>query len=184
MIILEKKNGTVMEKYLKRPSTLEMGSSSKKHCVEINLADLPADPGLRTRIWDYHPNVREQVRREYALKGPCQPREHNFRFLPCGDMPRRFNRAWFDRYSTWLEYSIKKEAVYCLCCYLFKPDNGKQGGGDSFIGKGFTNWKNQTSLLQKHDKSIAHQQALRKCLDLMNHNQHIETTINKQTDQT
>ncbi|KAK1591673.1 hypothetical protein Q3G72_011480 [Acer saccharum] len=172
-----------MEKYLKRSSTLEMGSSSKKHCVEINLTDLPADPGLRTRIWDYHPNVREQVRREYAVKGPCQPREHNFRLLPCGDKPRRFNRAWFDRYSTWLEYSIKKEAVYCLCCYLFKPDNGKQGGGDSFVGEGFKNWKNQASLLEKHDNSIAHQQASRKCLDLMTQNQHIETTINKQTDQ-
>ncbi|KAK2635894.1 hypothetical protein Ddye_030686 [Dipteronia dyeriana] len=42
-----------------------MGSSSKKHSAEINLAD----QGLRTRIWDYHPNVREQVRREYALNG-------------------------------------------------------------------------------------------------------------------
>ncbi|TXG70075.1 hypothetical protein EZV62_005010 [Acer yangbiense] len=172
-----------MEKYLKRPLTLEMRSSSKKHCVEINLADLPANPGLRTRIWDYHPNVREQVHTEYALMGPCQPREHNFRLLPCGDKLRRFNRAWFDRYSTWLEYSIKKEAVYCLCCYLFKPDNGKQEDGDSFVGEWFTYWKNQASLLEKHDNSTAHQQPSRKCLDLMNQNQHIETTVNKQIDQ-
>ncbi|KAK0597892.1 hypothetical protein LWI29_029572 [Acer saccharum] len=150
-----------MEKYLKRLSTLKMGSSSKKHCVEINLADLPTDPGLRTRIWDYHPNVREQVRREYALKGPCQPREHNFRVLPCGDKLRRFNHAWFNRYSTWLEYSIKNEAVYCLCCYLFKPDNGKQGGGDSFVGEGLSFapvngggfWKYDSSREKKKKKS-------------------------------
>ncbi|KAK2656303.1 hypothetical protein Ddye_009355, partial [Dipteronia dyeriana] len=61
--------------------------------------------------------------------------------------------------------------------------NGKQGCGDSFVGEGFTNRKNQASLLEKHNKSTAHQQASRKCIDLMNQNQHIEKTINKQTDQ-
>ncbi|KAK0603343.1 hypothetical protein LWI29_003948 [Acer saccharum] len=71
---------------------------------------------------------------------------------------------------------------------LLFPDDLKQGGGDSFVGdsfvgEGFTNWKNQASLLEKHDNSTAHQQASRKCLDLMNQNQHIETTINKQTNQ-
>jgi hypothetical protein len=53
-----------MEKYFKRKSELELppstkrvdNSFSKEDRVEINLADLPSDPGLRPRITDYHPN--------------------------------------------------------------------------------------------------------------------------------
>jgi hypothetical protein len=49
---------TVMEKYFKRKSKLELppstkrvnNSSSKQDRVEINLADLPSDPGLRPRL--------------------------------------------------------------------------------------------------------------------------------------
>jgi hypothetical protein len=77
---------TVMEKYFKRKSELELpppphtkrvdnsssstkrvdnsssstkrvdNSSSKQDRVEINLTDLPSDLGLRPRITDYHPN--------------------------------------------------------------------------------------------------------------------------------
>ncbi|KAJ9545408.1 hypothetical protein OSB04_025115 [Centaurea solstitialis] len=46
--------------------------NSKRSCVntEINLADLPADPGMRIRILDCNPNIRDEVRRSYLLKGP------------------------------------------------------------------------------------------------------------------
>ncbi|KAL6573705.1 hypothetical protein OROHE_002164 [Orobanche hederae] len=88
--------------------------------MEINLPDLPTDPGLRIRILDYNPNIRDEVRRAYLLKGPCQPRSHDFPYTAFGQRSRRFNPAWFDEFSTWLEYSISKNAAYCLCCYLSK----------------------------------------------------------------
>ena len=77
---------TVIEKYFKRKSEVELphstkrvdNSSSKQDQVEINSADLPSDPGLRSRITDYHPNDRDQVRRAYAQRGACQPKEHIF----------------------------------------------------------------------------------------------------------
>ena len=54
---------TVMEKYFKRklelelpPSTKRVDNSSKQDRVEINLADLPFNPGLQPRITNYHPN--------------------------------------------------------------------------------------------------------------------------------
>ena len=55
---------TVMKKYFKRKSELELppstkrvnNSSSKQDRVEINLADLPFNPGLQPRITNYHPN--------------------------------------------------------------------------------------------------------------------------------
>ncbi|KAK2644135.1 hypothetical protein Ddye_019330, partial [Dipteronia dyeriana] len=72
----------------------------------------------------------------YLQKGPCQPREHECPFKPAG---RRFIQSWFDEYKTWLEYNIAKNSAFFLYCYLFKPVNGQQGGGDSFVGKGFSN---------------------------------------------
>jgi hypothetical protein len=59
---------------------------------------------------------------------------------------RRFCPSWFNEFGNWLEYSIEKDAAFCLCCYLFRPDFGKQSGGDTFVTEGFTSWnkKSQT----------------------------------------
>ena len=74
-----------MEKYFKIKLEFESSSSSKgiskdlKECpLEINLDDLPADPELQIRILDYHPNIRDQVRRAYLQQGPYQAKKHNF----------------------------------------------------------------------------------------------------------
>ena len=143
-----------MERYFKRKS-MEKESSNKKeaqdkesakndnkrNCLGINFDELPADPAQRKKIGDYHPNLQDEIRRYYLQKGPCQPREHVFPQRKIGKKMRRFVRGWFDDYKNWLEYSIEKDAAYCLCCYLYRPDVGEQSGGDSFIKEGFTNWK-------------------------------------------
>ncbi|XP_020422138.1 uncharacterized protein LOC109949841 isoform X1 [Prunus persica] len=162
-----------MERYFKRKSTVmesssppnEVVNSSKQACLEINLEDLPLDPGLRTRIWDYHPNVRDQVRRAYLQKGPFQPRNHSFPQRNLSGGPRRFIPAWFDEFPTWLKYSVAKDAAYCFCCYLFKPNTGEQAGSDSFVGKGFSNWKKKSERLQGHvgGPMSAHNQAWSNC---------------------
>ena len=43
----------------------------KRSKVDIDLAKLPSDPGLRTPISEYDPNIRNQVRRAYMKRGPC-----------------------------------------------------------------------------------------------------------------
>jgi hypothetical protein len=45
-----------------------------------------------------------------------------------------------------LEYSIEKDAAYYLYYYLFKPDFINQVGGDSFVTKGFSNWKKREMI--------------------------------------
>ena len=47
------------------------------------------------------------------------------------DHPRRFQYTWFNLFPSWLEYSLLKDATYCLSCYLFseKPS----GGLDSYV---------------------------------------------------
>ncbi|GAV91744.1 Dimer_Tnp_hAT domain-containing protein [Cephalotus follicularis] len=47
---------------------------------------------------------------------------------------RRFNKAWFDKYSTSFEYSITDDAAYYLYYYLFNPS------GKTFVNIGFKYW--------------------------------------------
>ncbi|XP_077252545.1 uncharacterized protein LOC143891940 [Tasmannia lanceolata] len=117
--------------------------------------------------------------------GPIQPRNHDFPQIMQGKENRRFNPKWFDEYPTWLEYSIAKDAAYCLCCYLFKSDSKEHVGScDAFVVKGFSNWK-KVERFGKHigGPNSAHNQASSKCEALRNQEQHIEALVNKQTEQ-
>ncbi|ESR45540.1 TTF-type domain-containing protein [Citrus sinensis] len=118
----------------------------RENDVEVNLLNLPLDLGLRHPISYYNVNIQDQARRHYLQNGPCQPKTHNFPLRHFGKQSRRFNLAWFDKYGNWLEYSIAKDATFCLCCYLFKPEIGEQAGGESFTKHGFTNWKKPERL--------------------------------------
>ncbi|XP_057506609.1 uncharacterized protein LOC130789836 [Actinidia eriantha] len=63
---------------------------------------------------------------------------------------------------------------------------GDQGGGDSFVGNGFTNWKKKERFrIHEGGANInsLHRQAWRKCQDLLNKEQHIETIFSKLSDE-
>ena len=77
-----------------------------------------------------------------------------------------------------------KDAAFCLCCYLFKSDMGEQSGGETFITSGFSNWK-RIEKFQMHVGGVnsTHNQAWRKCQDLLNSKQRIEAIFFKQSDQ-
>ncbi|KAM4105647.1 hypothetical protein ACB094_04G007700 [Castanea mollissima] len=158
----------------------EFGSNPKRTRIEVDVANLPTDLGLRIIICNFHPNERDQIRRHYLQNKPCQPVDHDFPQSQFGKTKRRFNPMWFKDYPSWLEYSITKDATYCLFCYLFRLDTGDQGGGDSFVTEGFRNWK-KNEKLQNHigDHNSAHNIAQRKCeaLFLANHNEEIDKAV-------
>ncbi|CAA7012844.1 unnamed protein product [Microthlaspi erraticum] len=149
----------------------------------INLNDFPEDPGERKGILEYHPNQRDEVRRTYWLRGPCQPRGHPFKQRSIGNTLRRFNLQWFDEFHDWLEYSVKKEKAYCLCCYLFRDNNDNKGGNAAFVTEGFHNW-NKYETLAAHGRLINsfHHKAKKKCEDLVRQGQSIAHAFQKQTD--
>nr|XP_034894408.1 zinc finger MYM-type protein 1-like [Populus alba] len=167
------------EESIKASSQVTQSSSKKSH-IEINPDTLLADPGLRRPIYEYHINDRDAIRRAYLQKGPCQPSHYDFPQKQFGNIStlRRFNPAWFGAYPTWLEYSIAKDAAFCLYCYLFKSKEGV----DSFVGDGFSNWKKRERFdLHIGKSNSSHNAARIKCENLMNEKQSIMSLLSEQT---
>lgn len=135
--------------------------SAKLTSIENDIGDLPSDHSIRILIKEYDPNIGDQIRRAYALNGPCQPTKQSFPFRKFGALSRRFNPDWFKEYGNWFEYCIEKDAAFCLYCYLFKQIFGEQSGDDSFVGHRYSNWK-KTGNFQKHvgGSNSAHNQVL------------------------
>ncbi|KAH7661228.1 P-loop containing nucleoside triphosphate hydrolase protein [Dioscorea alata] len=105
-------------------------------------------------IEKYDANIKDEVRRSYVSKGPCQPRTHNFSKKKYGNQYRCFNPSWFDSFP-WLEYSVEKDSAFCLWCYFFKPTTyGLQSGRDVFSKLGYNNWKNAISTFRDHEGNV------------------------------
>ena len=107
-----------------------MEASSRENL--ISLSDLSADPGERKMIANYHLNQKDDIRREYILRGPVQPQNYNVPRMLIGNRAHKFHPSWFKDYPC-LEYSIKKDAVFCLYCDLFL-----RKANDALINEGFS----------------------------------------------
>jgi hypothetical protein len=68
-------------------------------------------PALRVAIDQFYPDIRDDVRRAYLLKGPTKPYGHNFPKNP--NDKRVFLKNWLKQYD-WLEYSVAKDAAFCF----------------------------------------------------------------------
>ena len=77
-----------------------------------------------------------------------------------------------------MEYSIRKDAAFCLSCHQFRTDTNLLVGGDAFVTGGFTAWNKKDRLgVYVGGPNSAHNEAWKKCDDLMNQNQHIESVF-------
>ncbi|KAK1396146.1 zinc finger MYM-type protein 1-like [Heracleum sosnowskyi] len=161
-----------MDKFLTKTSThvnvdVESPTSNKRTCVEFNPENLISDPGRREQIDECNVNIRDQVRRAYLAKGPCQPLNYKFPKTQYGIERRSFQKSWFKEFD-WLEYSIKYDRAYCLWCYLFKPNRADNSGRDVFSATGFNNWKRALEALEVFRDHIgsfgsSHNEATRRC---------------------
>jgi Domain of unknown function (DUF4371) len=176
-----------MEMFLNREvigASKILPSISKRARVEtFNADDVPEDPGCRKKISNYPLSIRDEVRRVYLQRGPCQPRGCEYPQVEIAGVLRRFNPCWYDKYPSWLEYSLQENKLFCLFCYLFKIESGNQAGGDVFVITGFQGF-NKIDRLRVHigGPSSAHNQARIMCEDLLNQNQSIQNALEKQTE--
>ncbi|XP_050906241.1 uncharacterized protein LOC127119919 isoform X2 [Lathyrus oleraceus] len=181
----------IMESFFKKKLPLKRKFPSNEHQssseeqeqqIEVNLDELPLDPGKRIKMSAYLPNDRDKIRKFYLQRGPFQPKKQTFPQRKIGSGLRRFCPSWYIEYGNWLEYSIEKDAAFCFCCYLFKSDFGKHVGGDSFVTEGFSNWKKKERLASHAGgPNSAHNIAWKKCLDFIKQNQVVSS--NKQSEQ-
>ena len=115
--------------------------------------------------------------------GPVQPRNHKFPSTKFGDRLQTFNPLWFDS-SSWLEYSILKDAVFCCACHFFST--GQHRDENSFVTSGFRNWKNapgKGGRLEKHNISERHQHAMSTWSEYtanISHNRSIGSILNRE----
>ncbi|XP_012846430.1 PREDICTED: zinc finger MYM-type protein 1-like [Erythranthe guttata] len=152
--------------------------------VEVNLSAIEADPGLRLPISDLAKTSKELeiVRRAYLQKGPCQCRLCKFLQTTFYGQQLKFIVDWYNEFGSWLEYSETKDAVYCLCCYLFKVGESAKGGGGKFVSEGYRNLYKKENL-RKHERnhdSVNHHRYMAS-QDLMNNKGHIDVPLESKT---
>ncbi|KAK1421858.1 hypothetical protein QVD17_24535 [Tagetes erecta] len=83
-----------MERFFKRKTS----ESSSKTLEYVDVHTLPSDPADRKPILSYNPNQRDEIRREYLLRGPCQPRDIVFPYTQIGVEMRRFSEIIESRF--------------------------------------------------------------------------------------
>ncbi|XP_075086113.1 uncharacterized protein LOC107805531 [Nicotiana tabacum] len=97
----------------------------------------------------------------------------------------QFNLEWFNTsYSGWLEYSVKVDAAFCLCCYFFKNEHGGHGKvGNSFTKSGFRIWNKATERLNAYigEVNSLHNRCFKMMRDLINQEQSILISLDKQS---
>ncbi|XP_009600418.2 uncharacterized protein [Nicotiana tomentosiformis] len=152
---------------------------------ELDLGSLKGDPGERIPIADYNPIIRDEVRKYYIQQGPCQPSKHQFPKTQMGGRMRQFVPSWFNgQFSKWLEYSVKKDAAFYLCCYLFKNEFIHGSVGEFYTKNGFRAWNKGLERLRLHvgDVNSVHDKCFKKMLDLSNHHQSIQVVFDKHSE--
>lgn len=130
------------------------------------------------------------MRRAYINAGPCQSILSEYPVSREGNNRHRFQASWFNTYSTRLEYSKSKDAIFCLQCYVFANKSTGRLELYAFIVKGFNNWKKANDTMNssfmghvgKYPNS-PHKNAVKCCEDLINQSQHIDKLVEKQTSQ-
>ncbi|KAL4610519.1 hypothetical protein ACB092_08G056000 [Castanea dentata] len=148
----------------------EENSQTKFQKVDMSSLQLKRDPGLRRQIYTYHVDQRDEIRRRYITLGPYQPR---FKKIFKSEKGRSFQGSWYedDCFKPWVEYSPKKDAAFCLLCFLFHKPTGHDGQ-NAFTVNGFKNWKKV-----RNGESCSFNLPYKACQDLMNQSQHIDRIV-------
>ncbi|XP_060200446.1 uncharacterized protein LOC132628697 [Lycium barbarum] len=106
--------------------------------------------------------------------GPYQPELEAFPKTKFGNKMRQFNPDWYKPpYSGWLEYNIKDDAAFCLCCYLFKNEFESRGNA----GRAFAN--DGPARLKSHvgEVNSTQNKCFNRMLDFSNQRQSIRASL-------
>ncbi|CAF4583323.1 unnamed protein product, partial [Rotaria sp. Silwood2] len=91
-----------------------------------------------------------------------------------------FTTNWCNDFP-YLEYSLKKDAVFCFCCRLFGSDPGSEKSQQAWISTGASSWSKMTGQngkLVKHFKSTSHMTAENRSLNFSQKKTNIDLMLN------
>lgn len=100
-----------------------------------------------------------------AISVPQKPNQPSEEFLfpkkKFGDNYRSFKSSW-TRQFPWLHYNESSDSAFCWYCMKAMETKQLKSSKreDSFITRGFCNWKNATAGFRKHEDSDCHKEAL------------------------
>ena len=86
--------------------------------LDLQSSSIEQDPGKK---YEYHVNVRDEIRRAYLKAGPYQPDMLEYPSTNFGNQNCRFQKKWFQKFH-WLEYLPSTDKAYCFYCFLFLND--------------------------------------------------------------
>ncbi|XP_024628832.1 zinc finger MYM-type protein 1-like [Medicago truncatula] len=99
----------------------EVEEPSPNLANEFHPNEILRDPGLRKQIHLYAPDIQDDVRRAYILKGPMQPNFSSFPRTQFGSATRAFSKSWAEHF-----------------------------GFEVFTKDGFKDWKHASQSLKDH----------------------------------
>ncbi|CAB4034413.1 zinc finger MYM-type 1-like, partial [Paramuricea clavata] len=140
------------------------------------------DPGLRGEV------CGENQKKYLIEHGPFQPKLSCFpanQDISQGKQ-NRFSPRWYNEYPH-LEYSIKKDAVFCFVCSLFHDTPSKEKADPSWISTGVRKWHNMKSVgknkqgkLAQHFSSQSHKASLAAyCHYFLKTTKHVDIQLDK-----
>ena len=107
------------------------------------------------------------VASDTPLVEPHQPRTFKFPQRSFGQktvVKRSFQPAWFNKWP-WLHYVEDKDLALCFTCCKAKAEKKLQwtsNADESFISRGFYNWKDASVKFNNHESSKCHKEAVLK----------------------
>lgn len=112
----------------------------------------------------------------YVNQKPCQPIIEFPTSIQNG-VRRKFNKTFYDKYN-WLEYSVKKDAIYCFTCRHFNHVH-KHNKNDAFI-TGIRDLKNASRNLKSHNLSERHRTTYEHWFNRITNKQNVASKISSQ----
>ena len=107
-------------------NTDEGTSQPKKSKVEFCFSDIIGDPGNRKPIDHYAFEIRDQVKRAYALSGPTQPVNHTFpRRWQSGEWRSFQKKSDLRRMIGWSIVSQRMQPFACIVIFSLRQESLK-----------------------------------------------------------
>ncbi|KAJ8887844.1 hypothetical protein PR048_014062 [Dryococelus australis] len=124
-------------------------------CTKIQRVELPATSSDGPTTRQKHVVSLDISPESDGKRRLTQPKVNFPRHIIAGKQ-RSFQSSWYDTFS-WLEYSVKEDAVFCFVCRHFAV---KGIVCEDALLHGYSDWKHIGNMASKHENSNVHKLSL------------------------